>query len=243
MLLRNLLFVSLLSLLGRCLSEPSNALSASIDLSVYLLYLPYLMNTVGLKNLREATSVFLESGFELFDIPIESVTVSVASQSLDGRQALGTNSTYFAVQTTLEVLVKYPIYFDDQDTSRIAIEEKIRNHMNDDWTDLSEMLKQLDPHFFENLRYIELQSKENTNFFGPSHSLRGSENSGGVPENVLIIYLALAVGIVLTALTLLVPCCLAKIRSKRYVSNQPEKFPPSCLSHEYVDAESPYEEQ
>lgn len=186
--------------------------SVFVDASVYLLYLPSLMSTVGLENLGTATQVFLQSNFEFFPTPVADIRVIVSSQALDGRKAFGDNSTYFVVQANIQVLVHSQ--GNNGNLNQQLIEDKILTHFTEDWTELSAMLKLLDPQFFENLKYIELKSST-MDYFPQLGNTQESESPSSLPENVILILLALGVGIVVASFTLLIPFCLAWYRCKR----------------------------
>jgi hypothetical protein len=197
-----------------CLSAPQyhdNRGSTFVDASVYLLYLPSLMSTVGLENLGKATQGFLRSKFDNFVASPDDIRVIVSSQALDGRKAFNDNSTFFVVQANLQILVQSQ---GSEALNPLFVEDKILTHFTEDWTELSAMLKLLDPNFFGNLKYIELKANTIDDFPGIANS-QETEDPGGLPNNALILYMVLGIGIVVASLMLLIPFCIKRLRSKR----------------------------
>lgn len=185
-----------------------------IDLSMYLLYLPSLMNAGQLDNVTLATETLIMSDLSLYSTSVEDVTALVSSQTVNGRTAFGNNATFHVVEVNMQIIVEYrrgTDTYDDQST--LLIEDQIRMHVTEDWAEIQAMLMQLDPTFFENLIYVELKPKISA---GDDGNLNSSA-SEPIPDDVLMVYVVLGAGVSLVFLTVLIAYHFTRIRPKRYV--------------------------
>jgi hypothetical protein len=186
--------------------------AAFIDLSMYLLYLPSLMNVGELDNFTLATEALIKSDMSLYSTPIEDVTVLVSSQTINGRKAFGNNTTFHVVEVNMQLIVEYrggADAYDDQYT--LLIEDQIRMHVTEDWAEIRAMLMQLDPTFFESLLYVELKPRNSDEDYGNLNS----SASEGIPDDVLMVYVVLGAGVSLVLLTVLIAYHLTRIRPKK----------------------------
>lgn len=189
------------------------------------MYLPSLMNFFESNHLAMATEEFLENGLESSDISIESLHVMISSQSTENKKEMRENSTYFLVQANLQIMIRYPLLAgggkkQDNELTRALIEAMIREHFTSDWADWKEMLQQQESNFFNELNYIELLPRttlqdDDTFQQSPKTGIQKMGRSpNSLPENVLLVYAMVGVGIVVAASALLVAFC-ATLQQRR----------------------------
>ena len=202
--------IVLLSICAQIIANPiENARFSILDTTIGLLYLPSLMNSKGVDTLATGCRIFLKSRLEETAASFHELEVYVASQSFDGRKSIKEDSTNFVVQAEIQVLVRHELE-DNDGSSENILHTQILRHLKEDWTELVAILNALDNSFFEPLKYIELQSEVT----GLSDSEPDPPNeivtSEDLPIKVVIIFLGLGLGIMASAIILLVSMCCPK---------------------------------
>jgi len=207
----------LFCLLVGCFSESTGQKSAVVDASIYLLYLPSRMNTSVVEDFSTAMEVFLESSFKSDPMLVNDIQVMFLSQSVNGRVAIGDNSTYFVVQANMQVLIKYQEKKTSDQWKQSQMDALTRRYLTKNWMALQSMLRLLDPTFFEYLNYIELKSKTLDSVQPPSaeNGTQGGAIKHGMSKNISIIIMAVGFGIVVASITILIPVCLTRRSCKQ----------------------------
>ena len=186
-----------------------------IDMSMCLLYLPSLMSPNEMGNLTMATEAFIESDLSLYSIPVRGVTVLILSQTLDGRQAFGANTVLHVVEANVQIIIEHRGSQEGDDSQAIfLLEDRVRMHLTEDWTEIRAMLMQLDPIFFYHLNNIELNPKNPSDDFEVYADKKSPAPSGG-PHDVLMVYVVLGAGICMLLLTLLIAYRLTRSIPKK----------------------------
>eukprot|EP00934_Nitzschia_sp_Nitz4_P000871 Nitzschia sp. Nitz4//scaffold21_size171442//35572//37121//NITZ4_002149-RA/size171442-augustus-gene-0.200-mRNA-1//-1//CDS//3329542375//871//frame0 len=204
------LIATTLGAFGQPVHNSDASTSGVIDLSLNLLYLPSIMSSTGLEHLAVATQSFLETKFDLYSILLCDLKVATGSQALDGRQYVGDNTTSYVVNVDLQILVCFESQYELWDMK--DMETVLRFHFTEDEDDLRAALQIIDESFFQAVKYIELESKEDQN---------GSEDEdewlhfNGVSFKLIVIYMVIGVAIVNFSIILLIPLCNSRQNGKQ----------------------------
>jgi len=175
--------------------------TASIELSMNLLYLPSTMTDDEFRNLTFATEALIESDLSFYSIPIVDITVMALTQTQDERKVFGAVSALNVVLANMQITVEYQGRNDfDDNRTMFLIEDQIRTRLTEDWTELRAMLQQLDPHFFFHLNYIELNPRTPNGDSQETPRSRSAED--GIGYDATMFYVVVGVCVLLVLLTL-----------------------------------------
>jgi hypothetical protein len=186
-----------------------------VDVSIYMLSLPAIMNSQRMDNLSMACQVFLESTLNVQPTTIIDLQVAISGQSLDGRQEISGNSTNFVLETQMHILIRYLLDYDNDKLN--DMDERVRSLFSEEWDELVALLKLLDSSFFGSLHTIELKPRllEPPDSTIVASGKRPHKKSNAPPVSVIIIFLVVGIGVFISLLTM-APICLTKSR-RRYV--------------------------